>query len=151
MRVENHVSFKLCSIATLPPIDCPWELPQVRVVGRVVGNKPEEGVVLIADTASSPSPTVVVDFERVVLHGAVSPPKVKDLIMVFGELVPKKLKISNNVPPNELSVLNIQSPDLTKVVVAKRIVRIEEGHGAGFDVRDWAQAVENVQTHLSSR
>ncbi|GAA5946691.1 hypothetical protein JCM3765_000350 [Sporobolomyces pararoseus] len=150
MPVGYTSSFKLCSIPTLPPIDNPLEPPQVRLLGRVVGSNPGEGVVLLADPASSPASTVIVEFEGVVLQGGTTPPKVKDLIMIFGELVPKKLD-SKNVPHNELSILNVQSPDLKKVLVAKRLVRIEEGHGAGFNVQDWAQSVENVQTQLASR
>lgn len=53
------------------------------------------------------------------------------------------------VPPFRLGFLNAQPPDPSRMLVAKRLVRVEEGHGPGFDVQSWAKAVETVQSRLT--
>jgi len=130
---------------------------------------------LVVDPATSPAPSIVVDFTEVIIDGGISPPKVKDLVMVFGELilrnlvslspprVPRGIKReklnrfnlrtqnSNQTPRNELSVLNVLSPRTTRILAAKRLVRIEEGPGTGFDVYEWAQTVKTVESHVAPR
>jgi hypothetical protein len=46
---------------------------------------------LVVDPATSPAPSIVVDFTEVIIDGGISPPKVKDLVMVFGELILRNL------------------------------------------------------------
>ncbi|GAA5898779.1 uncharacterized protein JCM6883_003423 [Sporobolomyces salmoneus] len=146
-------SFKLCTISTLPRIEDALNPPQVRICARVIGLDAEQGLCLVADPVSPGAlPTIILDFNQVVLdgNGSVLPPKLKDLVMIFGELVPNTLD-SSRVPRNQLGFLNAQLPDSARLLVAKRLARIEEGHGAGFDVNEWSSTVENVQSHLAAR
>ena len=56
----------------------------------MIGHNPEESLVLLVDPTGSKSDggkTLLVDLKQVVLQGGHLPPKIKDLLMIFGELV----------------------------------------------------------------
>ncbi|GAA5836703.1 hypothetical protein JCM3766R1_006996 [Sporobolomyces carnicolor] len=148
MPTGYTTSFKLASVATLPLIEDPLEPPHVRLCARVIASNTKSGLCVVADPAASSPRTVIVDFNRVVLEGDVSPPKVKDLVMLFAEVAPITSE-PRQVPPFRLGFLNAQPPDPSRMLVAKRLVRVEEGHGPGFDVQSWAKAVETVQSRLT--
>ncbi|GAA5869301.1 hypothetical protein JCM16303_000421 [Sporobolomyces ruberrimus] len=144
-------SFKLCTILTLPLILDSMDPPQVRVLARVIGCTPGTGLYLVAEPTGFNAQTVLLDVAQLALEGGVFPPKVKDLIMVFGELVHRDSNDEEQgVPSNEISILTVQPPDATLRLVAKRLVQIEEGHGGGFDLHEWSKAVEVVQSHRSN-
>ncbi|GAA5833576.1 hypothetical protein JCM5353_000836 [Sporobolomyces roseus] len=144
-------SYKLCSISSLPPILNSLEPPQVRLIGRVIGHNPERLIVLLVDptgTTSAGGKTLLVDLKNVVLQGGHLPPKIKDLIMIFGELVQHTTE-EKDLPLNEIGLLTPDEPDATKLLLAKRMVRIDEGKGEGFDVKLWEETIQAVQRQHS--
>ncbi|GAA6010451.1 hypothetical protein JCM11491_006944 [Sporobolomyces phaffii] len=135
-------SFKLCTIATLPPVSDALSPP-------VVGGDPSTSLYLVADP-SRPRDSIVVDLDAVVLSGEVRhPPALKDVVMVFGELVPTDDRLPP--PPNELAFLAVDPPDRARgTIVAHRVVTVELGHGDGLDVRAWNDTVQNLQQRTAA-
>ncbi|BGO96967.1 hypothetical protein RTBOTA2_001269 [Rhodotorula toruloides] len=131
---------RLCQLDSLPPAHA-TSPPRVRVVGRIVGLLPAHSLALLADGSSA----VLVDLSLAVLYGQTPPPRLKDRLMVTGEMV----ALSDPLPIPDLSIplastSNPPSVDPCVVLRAERIQECEE-----LDMEGWRKAVEVVQARLA--
>ncbi|GAA5938317.1 uncharacterized protein JCM15063_000699 [Sporobolomyces koalae] len=155
MPVGFTTSFKLCTVASLPPISDPLDPPQVRLAARIIGRNYAHALALVIDPslpAGGKPISLVVDLSAVLLHGGRVPPNLKDLVMIFGELVSRRVSASD-LPRNELGFLGPIDLSTTsgQVLVVKRFVSIDEDRNDSFNSQDWVQAVTAAQSHLASR
>ncbi|CDR37908.1 RHTO0S03e00826g1_1 [Rhodotorula toruloides] len=131
---------RLCLLDSLPAAHATTS-PRVRVVGRVVGLLPSQSLALLADGSSA----VLVDLSLAVLHGEAPPPRLKDRLMVTGEMV----ALSDPLPVPDLAIPLASSstpPSIDPFIVlkAERIQECEE-----LDMEGWRKAVEVVQARLA--
>ncbi|BGP30914.1 hypothetical protein JCM10296v2_002675 [Rhodotorula toruloides] len=131
---------RLCLLDSLPTAHATAP-PRVRVVGRVVGLLPSHSLALLANGSSA----VLVDLSLAVLYGQTPTPRLKDRLMVTGEMV----ALPDPLPVPDLSIpLAFTSPppsvDPCVVLKAERIQECEE-----LDMEGWRKAVEVVQARMA--
>jgi len=54
-----------------------------------------------------------------------------------------------DLPLNEIGLLTPDEPDTTKLLLAKRMVRVDEGKGEGLDLKLWEETIQAVQRQHS--
>ncbi|KWU43337.1 hypothetical protein RHOSPDRAFT_35085 [Rhodotorula sp. JG-1b] len=132
---------RLCLLGSLPPAEVAHP-PRVRVVGRIAALLPEVSLAVLVDTTDAAPAAVLIDLSSPVLRGGRAPPRLKDRIMVTGQVTrpiqepittPAALQVPLPVP--------IQRPlDLDTVVQVERFEPCED-----LDMEQWRAAVRAVQ------
>ncbi|GAA5970524.1 hypothetical protein JCM21900_000185 [Sporobolomyces salmonicolor] len=126
---------KLCLVDRLPPAT-PLDPPRLRLVARVVATRLQESLILVADGQDG----LVVDIELAVRGGAI-PPRVKDLVMLTGELC---LADPPTPIPSIATARSSPAVDPSRVLKATNLVPCEE-----LDMDEWRAAVRAVQQHAA--
>ncbi|GAA5858398.1 hypothetical protein JCM1840_001184 [Sporobolomyces johnsonii] len=127
---------KLCLIDALPPATH-LDPPHLRLVARVVATQLQDSLILVADGQDG----LVVDIELAVRGGAI-PPKVKDLVMLTGELC---LADPPTPIPSIATAHSSPAVDPSRLLKATNLVPCEE-----LDMHEWRAVVKAVQQHAAT-
>ncbi|GAA5975505.1 hypothetical protein JCM10908_005182 [Rhodotorula pacifica] len=133
---------QLCLLASLPPAHA-TEPPRVRFVGRVAGLDAESATAVLVDMdpLGGETAAVLIDLTLPVLRGGKPTPRLKDQIMVTGEVT----RLAEPLPTIPTLAVVLPSPvkrplDLRTVVTIERFDLCE-----GLDMEQWRAAVRAVQ------
>ncbi|GAA5904514.1 hypothetical protein JCM6882_008929 [Rhodosporidiobolus microsporus] len=136
-------SFSLCLLSSLPaPLDNPaLPAPRVRFVARVVGLKLEDSLALVEDEGR----VVLVELEQARRSAGAkwAPPRVKDRVMIWGEVVRSEAPL---LIPSISAPLSSSPPALDPplLVHAIRILDLGEPQGGGEALEGWREGVRGV-------
>ncbi|GAA5975525.1 hypothetical protein JCM10908_005188 [Rhodotorula pacifica] len=133
---------QLCLLASLPPAHA-TEPPRVRFVGRVAGLDAESAtaVLIDMDPLEGETAAVLVDLTLPILRGGKPAPRLKDQIIVTGEVT--RLAEPLSTIPSLAVVLPspVKRPlDRQSIVTVERFDLCEE-----LDMEQWRAAVRAVQ------
>ncbi|GAA5961397.1 hypothetical protein JCM8115_003432 [Rhodotorula mucilaginosa] len=136
---------RLCLLGSLPPAEVAHP-PRVRLVGRVAALLPEVSLAVLVDT-TEPAAAVLIDLSSPVLRGGRAPPRLKDRIMVTGQVTRPAEPITT--PPAlqvPLPVPITRPLDLDTVIQVERFEPCED-----LDMEQWRAAVRAVQRQVVHR
>ncbi|POY76857.1 hypothetical protein BMF94_0109 [Rhodotorula taiwanensis] len=139
---------RLCLLGSLPRAHASRP-PRVRFVGRVAGLLPEAALAVLVDseptrslaqTSSSSSSAVLIDLTLPVLQGGRAPPRLKDRIMITGEVTRLQVPIAA-VPELQVTLpAPVTTPlDLRTVITVEQFEACED-----LDMEQWRAAIRAV-------